>query len=766
LGRLSIASTAPRPSAHAPIQAAGDVSTGVAPAPVAFALRGTVLGPSAAVLGNNGSGLIANNGGGLIAHNGGGLIANNGGGYRVLGAQSPMVPVVGARVSLVDARGQVLSTEAVVTDAQGAYAFKAFGTARGLVFVKVDYEREARSLTLYAPVRLPEGKESAAVDIGPASTLVAKKILAAAQRGVDVDALEPEALEKSVLLLASAMADLAVVQAVLLPAEEVGRLLDAMQKASPALSQALETAWSDAGGPALIEPPLRRSSHTTAPTLSSLWNNATLPVNSAALDSMVAAPAIELGVKLRAKVDGEITGLRFYKDVGNTGPHTANLWTLDGTLLATTPFTSESASGWQTVKFPQPVPITSNTTYIASYFTTNGNYSFDNHYFTATGVDTTTLQAPAASVVEGNAVYAYNATSTFPNVSPPDDRNYWVDVVFSSLPTPASASSIWPNSSAPGFSSWNDVNPVAVGVKFRADAVGQVSGLKFYKGAGNDGTHVGSLWAADGTRLATANFTGETASRWQSVSFPQPVAIAPNTTYVASYYAPQGHYAADQYSFKGLGRRNGPLVALADGTDGPNGVFANDGMTFPDLDNGKQTNYWVDVVYARATPPSPPASVSLWNMAAAPPDGQDDINDPPTDDELGVRFSPKANGRITGVRFYKSAANTGVHTAYLWDPAAPGTPLATATFTGETASGWQEASFATPVDVTAGTEYVASYTCPVGHFAFSRQYFRTPMDTGSLRVPASGGVYDNTPGTCPQNVNQDTNYWVEPVFSP
>ena len=68
--------------------------------------------------------------------------------------------------------------------------------------------------------------------------------------------------------------------------------------------------------------------------------------------------------------------------------------------------------------------------------------------------------------------------------------------------------------------------------------------MRFYKAAANTGTHVGSLWTAGGQRLAQATFTGETASGWQTVTFSSPVEVQPNTTYVASYHAPNGHYSA------------------------------------------------------------------------------------------------------------------------------------------------------------------------------------------------------------------------------
>src|SRR5690349_22134769 len=83
--------------------------------------------------------------------------------------------------------------------------------------------------------------------------------------------------------------------------------------------------------------------------------------------------------------------------------------------------------------------------------------------------------------------------------------------------------------------------------------------------------------------------------------------------------------------------------------------------------------------------------------------------------ELGVRFTPSVGGTITGLRFYKGPLNTGTHVADLWS--STGTLLATATFSGETASGWQQVSFSQPVAVTAGTTYVASYHTNVGEYA-------------------------------------------------
>ena len=104
--------------------------------------------------------------------------------------------------------------------------------------------------------------------------------------------------------------------------------------------------------------------------------------------------------------------------------------------------------------------------------------------------------------------------------------------------------------------------PIELGVKFRADQDGFVTGIRFYKSSTNTGTHTGSLWSSSGTRLATMTFTGESGTGWQQANFASPVAVTANTTYVASYYAPNGHYAADEGYFANSGVTNSPLTAL------------------------------------------------------------------------------------------------------------------------------------------------------------------------------------------------------------
>jgi len=175
---------------------------------------------------------------------------------------------------------------------------------------------------------------------------------------------------------------------------------------------------------------------------------------------------------------------------------------------------------------------------------------------------------------------------------------------------------LWGDSALPAVQSFDDPASVEVGVRFSSDVKGQVSGIRFFKGAGNTGTHSGSLWALDGTLLATATFTAETDSGWQQVSFATPVDVVPNTTYVASYFAPTGHYAADKGYFFGHGVDNGPLHAPADAAGAGNGLFAYSATSVFPGNSVDSNNYWVSPVFT--VPPSntqPVAQAVAVNVA-------------------------------------------------------------------------------------------------------------------------------------------------------
>ena len=276
-------------------------------------------------------------------------------------------------------------------------------------------------------------------------------------------------------------------------------------------------------------------------------------------------------------------------------------------MLAQATFTGESASGWQTVSFATPVPVTANTVYVASYHTDAGYFSLTFPYFTS-GYSSGPLYAFAdGEVAGGNGVYIYGA-SAFPNQSYLSS-NYWVDVVLSpsssNTPTPPAPTAtatpnlgynLWNDSTIPAITSVNDSNPIELGVKFRSNVDGFITGLRFYKGSTNTGSHIGHLWSSTGTLLAQATFTGESASGWQTVSFATPVPVTANTVYVASYHTDAGYFSLT-FPYFTSGYSSGPLYAFADGeVAGGNGVYIYGASAFPNQ-TYLSSNYWVDVVF-------------------------------------------------------------------------------------------------------------------------------------------------------------------------
>jgi hypothetical protein len=396
--------------------------------------------------------------------------------------------------------------------------------------------------------------------------------------------------------------------------------------------------------------------------------------------------AVELGVKFTAAVSGSVTGLRFYKGPQNTGPHVADLWNSNGTLLATATFSNETASGWQQVNFSSPVSITAGTTYIASYHT-NGDYSANDGFFTSPVVSGD-LTAPAS----GNGVYAYGSGGIFPT-NTFDASNYWVDVVYTkgatapqppvanndsgfvvsengsttiaasallandtdpnglalsvtgvsnpangtvsyntssqvvtftptanyagpasfsyaisdssgqtasasvalTVNSPSPTQSLFSANSVPSVVTDSDPHPVELGLKFQASTNGEITGLRFYKGPQNTGTHVADLWSSTGTLLATATFTNETANGWQQVNFSNPVAITAGTTYIASYHS-NGHYSDDPNLFA-TALTSGSLTAPASSSSGGNGVYAYGSAGLFPTNTFNSSSYGVDVVF-------------------------------------------------------------------------------------------------------------------------------------------------------------------------
>lgn len=663
--------------------------------------------------------------------------------------------------------------------------------------------------------------------------------------------------------------------------------------------------------------------------------------------------AYEMGLRFTPSVDGFITGVRFYKSTANTGTHTGSLWSAAGERLATATFANETASGWQTTLFSQPVPVVAGQKYTVSYWAPKGHYASKDYQWASFGFNDAPLKVAGGFGAEPAGVY--NTSQGFPTSSF-NGGNYFVDAVFSNVdnspltvsgqtPIPSSSSvsvatkvsgvfskpvtaasvqltlrsaagpvagttvydattrkatftpssqlafstqftatlagtdtvggqvssggtwtfttaatapvpgacpcSLYDDSVTPGIAEINDGLPLTLGVRFSSVSAGQVTGVRFYKSAGNTGTHTGTLYTASGQQLATVTFANESSAGWQTAMFSQPVQMAANTEYIASYKSLTGTYSATSNGF-GSGMSVGPLRTVSDA-----GAYSYS----TDFPSSRSTaSYLVDVVVMVSAPPftvgsqSPlpgassvplnttvsgvlseaavansvalavktssgtavagsttydqstrkvtftpsaalaqgtsytatvtatavsgtPISGNTWTFTTVPAPRtpgvcpctlyQDTVT--PTTAEvndgvplaLGVRFTSDTAGQVTGIRFFKSAGNTGTHTGSLYTVG--GQLLATVTFSNESSTGWQTATFSQPVNIQADTEYVAAYKTPTGKYSYTSGGFGEGFTSGPLRVDTDSGAYSYS-GDFP-NTASTASYLVDLVFN-
>ena len=95
--------------------------------------------------------------------------------------------------------------------------------------------------------------------------------------------------------------------------------------------------------------------------------------------------------------------------------------------------------------------------------------------------------------------------------------------------------------------------------------------------------------------------------------------------------------------------------------------------------------------------------------------------------EVGLKFRADTERLRVGRALLQGVDEHGHARRQLW--ASAGRCLATVTFSGETATGWQQVNFSSPVTVTAGTTYVVSYHATNGHYSFDAAYFANRSTT-------------------------------------
>lgn len=313
-----------------------------------------------------------------------------------------------------------------------------------------------------------------------------------------------------------------------------------------------------------------------------------------------------------------------------------------------------------------------------------------------------------------------------------------------------SQNSIFTNQTPSGVGNDSDYE---LGTKFTTTQNAIITKIKYYKTAGETGSHSGKIWNANGEKLAEVSFTNESNFGWQIAELTSPILVFPGNVYIVSVnanteYAYTSNELAVQIS-------NGFLSSVADNN---NGVFNDTPELFPSQ-SFNNSNYYRDI--------EAEAVFSLFSSESP----ASEYNDGPY--EMGLKFTSSQPAKVKAITFYKTNNETGTHIGNIWTSS--GQLLASVVFTDETVSGWQYAFLPNPVNISPNTTYIVSVNSNTAYGASANGALDSPIVNGILSTVAdnNNGVYSgapNTQGQFPTQSYLNTNYFrdvvIEQIYIP
>ena len=481
---------------------------------------------------------------------------------------------------------------------------------------------------------------------------------------------------------------------------------------------------------------------TANPAGQSLFTTQTPAITNASDGSGV---NYELGTSFTSTATGQITAVRFWKASSETGTHTGKIWSSTGTLLASVTFSGETASGWQQQALATPVSISANTTYVVSVNTGNTFY-----VATSSGLAAQIANGNLRSVVGANGLYG--STEAFPTNSW-QNSNYFRDIVF-----------------VPGttYSVSGTITPAASGSGATITLSGAGSATATADGSGNYSF----------TGLPNGSFTITPSKSGFAFSPTSSPATVNNANVTGINFTAT---AVPTYSISGTisssANGSGATVTLSGAASVSTTADTSGNYTFTGLNTGSYT-----VTPSKSgftfSPANAPVTVSNSNVTginftatASPnqtvfttqtPAGVNFSDGAGVNYELGMAFTSTAAGQITAIRFWKASNESGTHTGRIWS--STGTLLASVTFAGETASGWQQQALTTPLSIAANTTYVVSVNTGNSYYVASNSGLASAVTNGNLSsIVGNNGLYGST-GQFPANSWQNSNYFRDVVF--
>ncbi|MGY1796323.1 DUF4082 domain-containing protein [Geodermatophilus sp. SYSU D00525] len=181
--------------------------------------------------------------------------------------------------------------------------------------------------------------------------------------------------------------------------------------------------------------------------------------------------------------------------------------------------------------------------------------------------------------------------------------------------TPVRPATLFPDGQGPDSDvGHTDGRPVELGIRFTATVDGTLTGLRFYRAAGDGAAHAATVWSSTGAVLGEATFPSRDTPGWQETPLDRPVPLTAGGVYVASYHA-DGGYVASLGWFRQPLPDPGPVAVVADGGAG---VFRYSDV--PVLPDGTYdaANYWIDVLFVPAGQATGPAPADPGSPTSAP----------------------------------------------------------------------------------------------------------------------------------------------------
>jgi hypothetical protein len=344
-------------------------------------------------------------------------------------------------------------------------------------------------------------------------------------------------------------------------------------------------------------------------------------------------------------------------------------------------------------------------------------------------------------------------------------------------------------------------SPKEVGELFKSSQSGAIVALRFWKSPNESGSHRVTVWDSSGVAKRFVDFGVTGGSGWQEATLDPPMFISQGEYYWVSYNvnasAGETPDALGGCPFGIGGIVNGPLITYCGGTAPP--------FQFPGV-SLNWTNYFADIVFQPGAVPSPtststpaatftatPTFTLTWTASNTPTATQTftpirtptqaftpSVTPTPTPTpfsvtiftnqapaanvtgnsyELGTQFASSQSGNVAALRFWKFSGESGSHTGHLWTDT--GTLLASAVFTSESSSGWQEQALANPVAIVPGVNYRVSYNVN-GTLGYTADGLSTPISnpplTGLSSCWSQAGLF---PGYRSTN-----NYFADVRFQP